>query len=77
MQFNAHVQDKFHFAITGQTASELIHQRADADKPLMGMQTYKNAPDGRVLLSDTKIGKNYLAEDEIKQLERTVSSFFD
>jgi hypothetical protein len=75
--FYAHVQDKFHFAITGQTSSELIHQRADADKPWMGLQTYKNAPDGRVLLSDTKVGKNYLAEDEIKQLERTVSSFFD
>ncbi|EGB15415.1 hypothetical protein DND132_2211 [Pseudodesulfovibrio mercurii] len=75
--FYAHVQDKFHFAITGQTSSELIHQRADADKPRMGLQTYKNAPDGRVLLSDTKVGKNYLAEDEIKQLERTVSSFFD
>ncbi len=76
-QFYAHVQDKFHFAITGQTASELILQRADADKPLMGLQTYKNAPDGRVLLSDTKVGKNYLAEDEIRQLERTVASFFD
>lgn len=75
--FYAHVQDKFHFAITGQTSSELIHQRADADKPWMGLQTYKNAPDGRVLLSDTKVGKNYLAEDEIKQLERTVSGFFD
>lgn len=76
-QFYAHVQDKFHFAITGQTASELILRRADADKPLMGLQTFKNAPDGRVLFSDTKIGKNYLAEDEIRQLERTVSSFFD
>ncbi|MGE4422359.1 MAG: virulence RhuM family protein [Pseudodesulfovibrio sp.] len=75
--FYAHVQDKFHFAITGQTSSELIHQRADADKPRMGLQTYKNAPDGRVLLSDTKVGKNYLAEDEIRQLERTVSGFFD
>jgi hypothetical protein len=75
--FYAHVQDKFHFAITGQTSSELIHHRADADKPLMGLQTHKNAPDGRVLLSDTKVGKNYLAEDEIRQLERTVSGFFD
>lgn len=76
-QFYAHVQDKFHFAITGQTSSELVYRRADADKPLMGLQTFKNAPEGRVLLSDTKIGKNYLAEDEIRQLERTVSSFFD
>jgi len=76
-QFYAHVQDKFHFAITGQTSSELVYRRADADKPLMGLQTFKNAPGGRVLLSDTTIGKNYLAEDEIRQLERTVSSFFD
>ncbi|WP_245577927.1 virulence RhuM family protein [Maridesulfovibrio bastinii] len=76
-KFYAHVQDKFHFAITGQTASEIQFHRADSDKPLMGLQTYKNAPDGRVLLSDTKVGKNYLAEDEIKKLERTVSSFFD
>ncbi len=75
--FYAHVQDKFHFAITGQTASEIIYRNADADKPLMGMSTYKNAPDGRVLKSDTTIGKNYLSEKEIRQLERTVSAFFD
>ncbi|WP_419653081.1 virulence RhuM family protein [Thiolapillus sp.] len=75
--FYSHVQDKFHYAITGQTSSELIYQKADADKPLMGMSTYKNAPDGRVLKSDTTIGKNYLSEKEIKQLERTVSAFFD
>ncbi|WP_419584784.1 RhuM family protein, partial [Thiolapillus sp.] len=71
--FYSHVQDKFHYAITGQTSSELIYQKADADKPLMGMSTYKNAPDGRVLKSDTTIGKNYLSEKEIKQLERAVS----
>lgn len=76
-QFYAHVQDKFHFAITGHTASEIIYLNVDAEKPLMGMTTYKNAPDGRVLKSDTTVGKNYLAEDEIKKLERTVSSFFD
>lgn len=76
-QFYAHVQDKFHFAITGKTSSELVYSKADADQPLMGMSTYKNAPDGRVLKSDTIIGKNYLAEKEIKQLERTVSGFFD
>jgi len=76
-QFYAHVQDKFHFAITGQTASEIIYNHADADKPLMGMTSYKNAPDGRMLKSDTKIGKNYLQEDEIKKLERTVTAFFD
>ncbi len=75
--FYAHVQDKFHFAITGHTASEIIYLNADAQKPLMGMQTYKNAPDGRVLKSDTTIGKNYLKEDEIKKLERTVAAFFD
>lgn len=75
--FYAHVQDKFHFAITGHTAAEIIYLNADADKPLMGMMTYKNAPDGRVLKSDTTIGKNYLQEDEIKKLERTVTAFFD
>lgn len=75
--FYAHVQDKFHFAITGHTAAEIIYLNADADKPLMGMMTYKNAPDGRVLKFDTTVGKNYLQEDEIKKLERTVTSFFD
>ncbi|MGI9283640.1 MAG: RhuM family protein, partial [Endozoicomonas sp.] len=73
----AHVQDKFHFAITGHTAAEIIYRNVDARKPLMGMSTYKNAPDGRVLKSDTTIGKNYLREDEIKKLERTVTAFFD
>lgn len=76
-QFYAHVQDKFHYAITGHTSAEIIALKADASKPLMGMSTYKNAPDGRVLKSDAKIAKNYLEEPEIKQLERTVSAFFD
>jgi len=76
-KFYAHVQDKFHFAITGHTASEIIYLNADAEKPLMGMMTYKNAPDGRVLKSDTAVGKNYLAEEEIKKLERAVAAFFD
>jgi hypothetical protein len=76
-QFYAHVQDKFHFAITGLKASEIIYTKADASKPIMGMMTYKNAPDGRVLKSDTTIGKNYLSEEEIKKLERTVTAFFD
>ncbi|MBW2742071.1 MAG: virulence RhuM family protein [Deltaproteobacteria bacterium] len=76
-QFYAHVQDKFHYAITGHTAAEIIYLNADAKKPRMGMMTYKNAPKGRVLKSDTVIGKNYLSEKEIKQLERAVSSFFD
>ena len=75
--FYAHVQDKFHFAITGHTAAEIISLNADANKPLMGMSTYKNAPNGRVLKSDASVAKNYLSEDEIKQLERTVSAFFD
>lgn len=76
-QFYAHVQDKFHFAITGHTAAEIISLKADANKPLMGMSTYKNAPAGRVLKSDTTIAKNYLSEDDIKKLERAVSAFFD
>jgi hypothetical protein len=76
-QFYAHVQDKFHFAITGHTAAEIISLKADARKPLMGMSTYKNAPAGRVLKSDTTVAKNYLSEDEIKKLERAVSAFFD
>lgn len=76
-QFYGHVQDSFHFAITGHTAAEIVYLSADADKPLMGMMTYKNAPDGRVLKSDTTVGKNYLSEDKIRKLERTVSAFFD
>ncbi len=76
-QFYAHVQDKFHFAITGHTAAEIIALNVDASKPLMGMSTYKNAPDGRVLKSDSKVAKNYLSEADIKKLERAVSAFFD
>ena len=75
--FYAHVQDKFHFAITGHTAAEIIALNADASKPLMGMSTYKNAPDGRVLKSDANVAKNYLSEADIKKLERAVSAFFD
>lgn len=75
--FYAHVQDAFHFAITGQTAAEIIHSKADASLPLMGMSTYKNAPHGRVLKSDATVAKNYLEEDDIKRLERAVSAFFD
>ena len=76
-QFYAHVQDKFHFAITGHTSAELIYKNADASRPLMGMHTYKNAPDGRVLKSDAKVGKNFLPEGDIRKLERTVTAFFD
>lgn len=75
--FYAQVQDKFHFAITGHTAAEIISLKADATKPLMGMSTYKNAPDGRVLKSDSTVAKNYLSETDIKKLERTISAFFD
>ena len=71
------MQDKFHFAITGKTSAELIYREADSSKPLMGMKTYKNAPDGRVLKSDAKIGKNYLGEEDIRKLERAVTGFFD
>ena len=75
--FYAHVQDKFHYAITGHTAAEIISLKADASKPLMGMTTYKNAPDGRVLKSDSLVAKNYLGEEEVRKLERAVSAFFD
>jgi len=75
--FYAMVQNKFHYAITGHTAAEIIYLNADSTKPNMGLKTWKNSPDGRVIKSDTTIAKNYLKEDEIKQLERTVSSYFD
>lgn len=75
--FYAHVQDKFHFAITGHTSAEIIALNANASQPLMGMSTYKNAPDGRVLKSDAVVAKNYLSEADIKKLERAVSAFFD
>lgn len=75
--FYAMVQNKFHFAITGKTAAEIIHETADKDKPFMGLKTWKNAPDGRILKSDTCIAKNYLGEEEIKKLERAVSGYFD
>jgi len=76
-EFYATVQNKFHYAITGQTAAEIIYTRADKSKPHMGLTTWKNAPDGRILKSDTHIAKNYLSEKEIRRLERTVSSYFD
>lgn len=75
--FYAMVQNKFHFAITGQTAAEIIYTKADRIKDNMGLTTWKNAPDGRVLASDVTIAKNYLSEKEIKRLERTVTGFFD
>lgn len=75
--FYALVQNKFHYAITGQTAAEIIYKKADAQKENMGLTTWKNAPDGRILKLDTAIGKNYLQEKEIKRLERTVTAYFD
>lgn len=75
--FYAKVQNKFHFAITGQTAAEIIYHRVDASQPKSGMLTYKHAPDGRVVKSDVTIAKNYLGEKEIKKLERTITSYFD
>ena len=76
-EFYAMVQNKFHYAITGQTAAEIVHSNADHTKDHMGLTTWKNAPDGRVLKSDVSIAKNYLSEKQIRQLERTVSGYFD
>jgi hypothetical protein len=75
--FYAMVQNKFHFAITGKTAPEIIHSSADAMLPNMGLSTWKNSPDGRILQGDVVVAKNYLKEDEIKKLERTITGFFD
>lgn len=75
--FYAMIQNRFHFAITGQTAAEIIYSSADHNKEHMGLTTWKNAPDGRILKSDISIAKNYLSEKEIKQLERAVVGFFD
>ncbi len=75
--FYATIQNKFHFAIHGQTAAEIIYQNADSTKEFMGLTTWKNSPEGRILKSDVTIAKNYLSEQEIKSLERTISSFFD
>jgi len=75
--FYATVQNKFHFAITGQTSAEIIYKKADKTKPFMGLQTWKNSPEGRVLKSDSVIAKNYLTEEEIKDLESAISGYFD
>lgn len=75
--FYAEVQNKFHYAITGHTAAEIIFQQADAEKEFMGLKTWKNAPKGRVLKSDVTVAKNYLQPNQIKQLERTIGSYFD
>ena len=75
--FYAMIQNRFHYAITGQTAAEIIFSKADHTKENMGLTTWKYAPDGRVLKSDVSIAKNYLQEKEIRQLERAITGFFD
>lgn len=76
-KFFATVQNKFHYAITGQTAAEIVYERADHKKEHMGLTTWKNSPSGRVLKSDVNIAKNYLSEKQIRQLERAVNGYFD
>ena len=75
--FYAMIQNRFHYAITGHTAAEIIYSKADHTKENMGLTTWKYAPDGRILKSDVSIAKNYLQEKEIRQLERAVTGFFD
>lgn len=76
-EFYATIQNKFHYAITGQTAAEIIYNKADSKKENMGLETWSGAPDGRILKSDVTIAKNYLKEDQIRRLERTVTGYFD
>ena len=75
--FYAMIQNRFHYAITGQTAAEIIYTKADHTHEHMGLTTWKNAPDGRILKSDVSIAKNYLQENEIRRLERAVTGYFD
>jgi len=75
--FYAMVQNTFHYAITGQTAAEIVYSRADRNKENMGLSTWKHAPGGRILKSDVTVAKNYLNEKQIRQLERTVTGYFD
>ena len=76
-EFYKNVQNKLHFAITGMTASEIIYNRANSKKEYMGLQTWKNAPDGKILETDVVIAKNYLSEEEIKELNNLVSMYLD
>ena len=75
--FYAMIQNRFHYAIMGQTAAEIIYHKADHTKENMGLTTWKNSPDGRILKSDVTVAKNYLQEKEIRQLERAVTGYFD
>ena len=72
-EFYATIQNKFHYALTGKTAAEIIYEKADSTQENMGLTTWKYAPNGRILKSDVVIAKNYLSEQEIKQLERNVA----
>ena len=76
-EFYAMVQNKFHYAITGQTGAEIVYSHADHTKDHMGLMTWKHAPEGRILKADVTVAKNYLDEKQIRQLERTVSGYFD
>jgi hypothetical protein len=75
--FYAAIQNKFHFAITGLTAAEIIYRNADAKKEFMGLKTWEHAPKGRILKRDAMVAKNYLTESQIQQLERLINAFFD
>ena len=75
--FYAMIQNKFHYAISGKTAAEIVYERADRNKEHMGLTTWRNSPDGRILKSDVSVAKNYLPEKDIKRLERAVSGYFD
>lgn len=75
--FYAHVQNKFHFAITGKTAAQIVYEEVDSSKAYMGLKTWKNAPDGKIFKSDVDIAKNYLNEKDIRALERIVGAYFD
>lgn len=75
--FYAMVQNRFHYAITGQTAAEIIYSKADHTKDHMGLTTWKNSPSSRILKSDVSVAKNYLSEQEIRRLKRAVAGFFD
>jgi len=77
LDFYAMVQNKFHYAITGQTAAEIVYSRVDSNQENMGLTTWKHAPEGRILKSDVMVAKNYLNEKQIRQLERTVAGYFD
>ena len=75
--FYAHIQNKFHFAIAGNTASEIVYHKADSSKPYMGLTSWKNAPDGKILKYEVAIAKNYLTQKELKILDRLITAYFD